>query len=64
LLNFVFFFRKKQFPPVFWQRLYNVNGGDVTSRRFVGEVEVGGWPVPQAGAADKLLIFNSAICAE
>jgi hypothetical protein len=41
------FFRKKQFPPVFWQRLYNVNGGDANSRRFVGEVEVGGWPVPQ-----------------
>ena len=36
---------KKQFPPVFWQRLYNVNGEG--SRRFVGEVEVGGWPVPQ-----------------
>ena len=36
--------RKKQFPPVFWQRLYNVNGEG--SRRFVGEVEVGGWPVP------------------
>ena len=31
--------RKKQFPPVFWQRLYNVNGEG--SRRFVGEVEVG-----------------------
>jgi len=36
--------RKKQFPPVFWQRLYNVNGEG--SRRFVGDVEVGGWPVP------------------
>ena len=36
--------RKKQFPPVFWQRLYNVNGDDTS--RFVGEVEVGGWPVP------------------
>jgi len=36
--------RKKQFPPVFWQRLYNV--GDEGSRRFVGGVEVGGWPVP------------------
>ena len=37
--------RKKQFPPVFWQRLYNVNGEG--SRRFVGEIEVGGWPVPE-----------------
>jgi len=37
--------RKKQFPPVFWQRLYNVGGED--PRRFVGEVEVGGWPVPE-----------------
>jgi len=36
--------RKKQFPPVFWKRLYNVVGED--SNRFVGEVEVGGWPVP------------------
>jgi len=36
--------RKKQFPPVFWQRLYNVNGDG--NRRFVGEIEVGGWPVP------------------
>ena len=36
--------RKKQFPPVFWQRLYNV--GDEGSRRFVGGVEDGGWPVP------------------
>jgi len=37
--------RKKQFPPVFWQRLYNVNGDG--NRRFVGEIEVGGWPVPE-----------------
>lgn len=36
--------RKKQFPPVFWKRLYNVYGDD--NSRFVGEVEVGGWPVP------------------
>ena len=37
--------RKKQFPPVFWQRLYNVSG-QADSTRFVGGVEVGGWPVP------------------
>ena len=37
--------RKKQFPPVFWQRLYNVSGVD-DNVRFVGGVEVGGWPVP------------------
>ena len=37
--------RKKQFPPVFWQRLYNVSG-EADSTRFVGGVEVGGWPVP------------------
>ena len=37
--------RKKQFPPVFWQRLYNISGETGTSR-FVGGVEVGGWPVP------------------
>eukprot|EP00090_Calanus_glacialis_P010651 TRINITY_DN19094_c0_g1_i3.p1 TRINITY_DN19094_c0_g1~~TRINITY_DN19094_c0_g1_i3.p1 ORF type:complete len:1028 (-),score=301.07 TRINITY_DN19094_c0_g1_i3:126-3209(-) len=37
--------RKKQFPPVFWQRLYNVSG-EKDSTRFVGGVEVGGWPVP------------------
>ena len=38
--------RKKQFPPVFWQRLYNVSGVD-DNVRFVGGVEVGGWPVPE-----------------
>ena len=37
--------RKKQFPPVFWQRLYNVSG-EKDSTRYVGGVEVGGWPVP------------------
>ena len=37
--------RKKQFPPVFWQRLYNVSG-EQDSVRYVGGVEVGGWPVP------------------
>ena len=37
--------RKKQFPPVFWQRLYNISGETGTTR-FVGGVEVGGWPVP------------------
>ena len=36
--------RKKQFPPVFWKRLYNVYGDD--NSKFVGEVEIGGWPVP------------------
>ncbi|XP_040580693.1 uncharacterized protein [Lepeophtheirus salmonis] len=36
--------RKKQFPPVFWKRLVNniVNGG----QRYIMEVEVGGWPIP------------------
>ena len=38
--------RKKQFPPVFWQRLYNVSGSE-DSVRYVGGVEVGGWPVPE-----------------
>jgi len=38
--------RKKQFPPVFWQRLYNVSG-EKDSTRYVGGVEVGGWPVPE-----------------
>ena len=33
--------RKKQFPPVFWQRLYNVSG-EKDSTRYVGGVEVGG----------------------
>ena len=37
--------RKKQFPPVFWQRLYNVSG-EHDNVRYVGGVEVGGWPVP------------------
>ena len=32
--------RKKQFPPVFWQRLYNVSGSE-DSVRYVGGVEVG-----------------------
>ena len=37
--------RKKQFPPVFWQRLlnYEVSSGS----RLVAEVEVGGWPLPE-----------------
>lgn len=38
--------RKKQFPPVFWQRLYNVSGEN-DNVRYVGGVEVGGWPVPE-----------------
>ena len=37
--------RKKQFPPVFWQRLYNYEASSGT--RLVAEVEVGGWPVPE-----------------
>lgn len=36
--------RKKQFPPVFWQRLYNYEAE--AGSRLVSEVEVGGWPVP------------------
>ena len=36
--------RKKQFPPVFWQRLYNYEAE--SGSRLVAEVEVGGWPVP------------------
>lgn len=36
--------RKKQFPPVFWQRLYNYEAE--AGSRLVAEVEVGGWPVP------------------
>ena len=37
--------RKKQFPPVFWQRLYWLDG--TAGSRAVGEVEVGGWPLPE-----------------
>lgn len=37
--------RKKQFPPVFWQRLYNYEA--VSGSRLVAEVEVGGWPLPE-----------------
>jgi hypothetical protein len=36
--------RKKQFPPVFWQRLYNYEAE--AGSRLVAEVELGGWPVP------------------
>ncbi len=36
--------RKKQYPPVFWQRLYFPDG--TSGSRTVGEVEVGGWPLP------------------
>ena len=31
---------------MFWQRLYNVSGSE-DSVRYVGGVEVGGWPVPE-----------------
>ena len=37
--------RKKQFPPVFWKRLYNYETSSGT--RIVAEIEVGGWPVPE-----------------
>ena len=37
--------RKKQFPPVFWKRLYNYETS--SGSRIVAEIEVGGWPVPE-----------------
>ena len=41
--------RKKQFPPVFWQRLYflEAEDGRVAGARLEGQVEVGGWPLPE-----------------
>ena len=37
--------RKKQFPPVFWKRLYNYE--TASGSKIVAEIEVGGWPVPE-----------------
>ena len=37
--------RKKQFPPVFWKRLYNYETS--SGSKIVAEIEVGGWPVPE-----------------
>ncbi len=37
--------RKKQYPPVFWQRLVNTEA--FSGARIVAEVEVGGWPLPE-----------------
>ena len=37
--------RKKQFPPVFWRRLVDMD--ESSGARVVAEVEVGGWPIPE-----------------
>ncbi len=37
--------RKKQFPPVFWKRLVDLELAE--GSRVAAEVEVGGWPLPE-----------------